>query len=74
MKLKEFEYVKKNLEKGNYTLMVLNENENHVSGIDLNKLNEEEREAVKIIQVEYEDKLKPFMKAYRSFIKVNIQE
>lgn len=74
MKIKDFAYQKKNGEVSDYSLMILNETDTHVAGIDFKKLSEEEGRQVKLIQEEYEEKLKPFMKAYRNFIKENIQE
>lgn len=69
MKIRDFKYRKKSGEEGEYSVMVLNETETHLAGIDFNKLSEDEVAKVKSIQEEYEDKLKPYMKAYRSFIK-----
>ena len=73
MKIKDFTYEKKDGKVNDYEVMMLNETETHVAGIDLKKLSEDEAKAVKSIQEDYEEKLKPFMKAYRSFIKENIQ-
>lgn len=74
MKIREFTYEKKDGKVNDYELMVLNETESHVAGIDLKKLSEEEAVALKVVQEEYEEKLKPFLKAYRNFIKENIQD
>jgi len=74
MKIRDFVYKKKNGEVNDYSLLILNETETHLGGIDFKKLSEEEVISVKAIQEEYEGKLKPFMKSYRSFIKENIQE
>ncbi len=74
MKEKKFSYTKKNGEQGNYNVLVLNEGTDYLNGIDLNKLNEEEVKKVKEIQKEYEEKLKPYMKAFRKFIVENILE
>lgn len=74
MKLKEFTYKKKDGKISDYNLMILNETPDHMMGIDLNKLSEEEVSEIKNIQEEYEKKIKPYMKAYRNFIKENIIE
>lgn len=72
MKIKDFKYKKKNGEESEYSLLTLREDKEYVAGIDLNKLGEEEKEYVIQIQKDYEEKLKPFMKAYRQFIIENI--
>jgi hypothetical protein len=74
MKRKKFNYTKKNGYNNNYDIMVINESSEHIAGIDFSKLSEEEANIVESIQNEYEGKLKPYMKAYRNFIKENIQE
>lgn len=74
MKIKEFNYKKKNGEVNDYSLLILNETNTHISGIDLNKLKEDEVLELKKIQEEYENKLAAYMKSYRSFIKESIQE
>ena len=74
MKFRDFKYQKKNGEVNDYSLMILNETDTHLAGIDFNKLSVEEVEEVKKIQKEYEDKLNPYLKAFRNFIKENIQE
>jgi 2-oxo-4-hydroxy-4-carboxy--5-ureidoimidazoline (OHCU) decarboxylase len=72
MKEVNFKYKKKDGVIDDYNLMVLNENNTHTAGIALNKLKDEEKAQLVKIQKEYEEKLKPFMKAYRQFIKENI--
>ena len=72
MKTKEFKYVKKDGIENDYNLLILNEDKTHLKGIDLNKLTEEEKGKLINIQKKYEEDLKPFMKAYRSFILENI--
>ena len=75
MKIKEFKYTKKsNGEIKEYKLLVLNEGDSHISGIDLNKLTPEEMAQIIKIQQDYETKLKPFMTSFRQFIKENIVE
>jgi len=74
VKFRDFKYQKKNGEVNDYSLMILNETDTHLAGIDFNKLSVEEVEEVKKIQKEYEDKLNPYLKAFRNFIKENIQE
>ena len=72
MKTKEFKYVKKNGEEGEYNLLILNESTDYLKGIDLNKLNEKEKKDLTAIMERYEEELKPFMKAFRQFIVENI--
>ncbi len=72
MKIKDFKYEKKNGEKGEYSVIVINDGNEYISGIDLNKLDNEEKEKVKEVVLEFEEKLKPYMKAYRKFIVENI--
>lgn len=74
MKEKRFNYTKKNGERKSYNVMVIADGPDYLAGIDFNKLTEEEVEEVKSIQREYEEKLKPYMKAYRNFIRENIEE
>ena len=73
MKIKDFTYQKKDGKVDDYSVMILNETETHLGGIDFKKLSEEETTNLKVIQEEYEKKLKPFLKAFRSFIKENIK-
>lgn len=72
MKIRDFRYQKKSGEVDDYSIMILNETDTHLAGVDFNKLSEEEAEKLKVIQEEYESQLKPYMKAYRNFIKENI--
>jgi hypothetical protein len=74
MKEKRFIYTKKNGERKSYDVMVIADGPDYLAGIDFNKLTEEEAKEVMNIQKEYEEKLKPYMKAYRNFIKENIEE
>lgn len=79
MKRVRFNYTKKNSdEEKEYNLMVTSAESSktgYISGIDLNKLNENEIEEVKKIQKEYEEKMKPYIKkGYRQFLKENITE
>ena len=73
MKIEEFRYRKKDSDAVNdYSLLILNENSSHIAGIALNKLTEDEKAVLLSVQENYELKKKPFMKAYRSFIRDNI--
>lgn len=72
MKRYKFLYEKANGDQNEYDLMITNSTPDRFYGIDLNKLNEEEKEQAIAIQEEYEEKMKPFMKAFRQFIKENI--
>lgn len=79
MKRIRFNYTKKGSgEEKEYNLIVTsaeNSKTGYISGIDLNKLNENEIEEVKKIQKKYEEKMKPFLKkGYRQFLKENITE
>lgn len=51
---KKFAYKKKNGEKKNVDLVVLNEDDKYLQGIDLEKLDEEEKEKVRSLVSEYE--------------------
>lgn len=71
----KFFYEKANGDKNEYDLLITNSTPERFYGIDLNKLNEEEKKEVKKIQKEYEEKMSPYIKkAYRNFIKENILE
>lgn len=72
MKTKKFNYKKKNGKEDNYDLIILNENSDYISGIDLNKLNDDEKIKVVAVVEKFEEELKPFMKAFRKFIVENI--
>ena len=68
----EFKYTKKNKEQRDCDVMILVDSENYIDGIDFTKLTEAEQKEVFKIQLEYEEKLKPYMKAYRKFLKEGI--
>lgn len=71
----KFKYRKKESEEEKeYNVIVTTKGPSHFAGFDLNKLTEEEAEELKNIQKEYEQKLKPYFKAYRQFIKENVVE
>ena len=72
MKIREFKYEKKDGKTSEYELLILNESEKYLAGVDLKKLDAAEKEKVKAVVEEFEEKLKPFMKAYRKFIVENI--
>ena len=72
MKRYNFLYEKKDGQQSEYDLMILNSTPERFYGIDLNKLSEDEQKQVIEIQEKYEEDMKPFMKAYRQFIKENI--
>ena len=72
MKTQTFKYRKKNGEENEYELLVLNESTDYLKGIDLNKLNDDEKIKVKEIVKTFEEQLKPYMKAFRQFIVENI--
>lgn len=73
MKIKHFNYTKKDGEKTERKALVLVEKDDYFDTIDLGHLDESEVDQVKQIQKEYEDKLVPFMKkAFRRFSKNGI--
>ena len=70
MKIKHFNYTKKDGEKTERKALVLVEKSDYYDTIDFGHLDESEIDQVKQIQKEYEDKLTPFMKkAFRRFSK-----
>ena len=73
MKTKSFKYLKEGAEPKEYSLLVLNSSDTHDYGIAMNYLNEDEVKVLLDIQSKYEEALKPFMKAYRNFIKTKEQ-
>ena len=54
-------------------VIILNKDETHENGIVLSYLTEEQKTAVLEVQRKYEEELKPFIKAYRSFLKKGIK-
>jgi division protein CdvB (Snf7/Vps24/ESCRT-III family) len=72
MRIKEFKYKKKSGEIDEYKLVTLNESTDYIVGIDMNKLDEEEKEHLEAIMEKFSEDIKPFMKAYRKFIVENI--
>ena len=73
MKVLNFKYEKKkDGEIKEYSVLNLNESREYFSGISLEKLSEEEKERLFVIQKKYEEDLKPFMSNYRMFLKENI--
>lgn len=72
MKERKFKYKKKDGSINDYNLLVLNENTTHFSGIDYNKLSEQEVLDLVKLQRKYEEELKPFLKGFRQFIKDNV--
>ena len=69
MKLREFSYTKEDNSRKDYSLLVLKEDAASVEGISLKDLKEEDRDKVIAIYKEFEEKLNPYMKHYRKFIK-----
>jgi len=74
MKIKDFQYSRKDGVEKNYKLLILNEDKEYLKGISLSSLSKEEEKALMKIIEDYEEKLKPFMKHYRQFIVENILE
>lgn len=73
MKEKLFKYKKKD-EVKSYNILVLNESDLHFSGISYEGMTEKDVKELKQIQLEYEDKLKPFMEHFRKFKKEMVLE
>ena len=73
MKIKEFRY-KKDDDFEDRKLFVLYEDKEYLKGIDLEKLKDSEVKILETIQQEYEEKIKPFYKAYRQFKKDKMEE
>ena len=70
MKIKHFNYTKKDGEKTERKAMILVEKDGYYDTIDFGHLEESEIDQVKQIQKEYEDKLVPYIKkAFRRFSK-----
>ena len=76
MKISQFEYTKKkDGQIGRYTVLVMRDDQEYVEGIEFDKLSHDEQQEVAKIQAEYEKQLYPFVKkAYRKFLKENIQD
>ena len=73
MKIELFKYKKEETEEKEYKVLILENNDKYLSGINLEYLNNEEIAEIQKIQLKYEEDLKPFMKkAYRRFIKEKI--
>jgi len=63
-------YNKKDGSKRNVNLLVLENNQNHVSGIDIELLSQEEKAELKKLNDDYWNNIKKFMGvSYRQFIK-----
>lgn len=74
MKLKAFHYHKANGEETDPHVLVLNENDNYLEGIDTTKLDPKEHALLLGVQRQYEKRMKPFVtKAYRRYKKDNIK-
>lgn len=50
-------------------LAIFNEDAESFSGVDFTRLSDDEAIELRTILIEYQNKLKPFMKGYRSFKK-----
>lgn len=73
MKIELFKYKKEETEEKEYKVLILENNDKYLSGINLEYLSNEEIAEIQKIQLKYEEDLKPFMKkAYRRFIKEKI--
>ena len=66
-----FQYKKSEAEEPkSYNLLILNEDDLSISGISFDYLTPKEQEEVLKIQLDYTEKMKPFVnKAYRKFLK-----
>ena len=68
MKVVEFDYTKKNEEKSHRKILILQEKDSYVDGIDYNYLSLVEAKKVEEIKKKFEEELKPFTeKAFRRF-------
>lgn len=75
MKFKTFDYTKKDGQTSKRVVMILSETKEYVDAVDFQYLTEDEKEAVKKVQEEYEKKMKPYKdKAFRRFLKSGIIE
>jgi len=72
MKVQEFTYVKDDDNLKRYKLLILKEDTLSMEGISLLDLPIESQNRVLQIYKEFEEKLNPFMKNYRKFIKVKV--
>jgi len=73
MKIKDFNYVKKNGDETKPKVLILHEDNTYMQGIDFKKLTDNEIQTVTEIQQNYEDTIKPFInKAYRRYFKDKI--
>ena len=73
MKQTVFNYTKKDGSKRDVDVMIMVDSETYVSGIDFTLLTKEEQKEVAHIQMDYEEKLKPYMKAYRKFLREGME-
>ena len=74
MKLRHFDYMKDGGQKKGYSLLTLKEDTVSLEGISLADIPEEERAKVIAIYKDFEEKLNPYMKNYRKFLKQKIVE
>ena len=72
--LKKINYLKAAQEKPQeYEMLVLEETDTSIFGLSLKELSEKEIEEVKQIQIDYTERIKPYVKkAYRKFLKERI--
>jgi hypothetical protein len=77
MKFKNFSYTKKDGEKKNYFVLMLDDSEDpkHFGGLDLSLLTEDEIKQIIETRKKYEESLRPFIKkSYKQFIKENVKD
>lgn len=74
MKLREFTYQKEDGTTKAYKLLKIKEDATSMEGLSVAELTEEDKAKVIAIYDEFEEKLKPFMKNWRKFIKARMVE
>jgi hypothetical protein len=75
MKVKEFNYEKKNGEKTSRQVMIITDHKDYLDAIDLDKLTESEIKDLFSVCEKYEEQMKPFIqKSFRRFSKSGITE
>jgi hypothetical protein len=73
MKIEKFKYKKSETDVSEREVLVLNEDETNLKGLDLTKIGIEEKYKIISLQERYENELKPFLKNFRNFIKEKIE-
>jgi hypothetical protein len=69
MKTRAFRYLKEKGEIKDYDLLIIKEDDNYMEGVSMKDLSEIEKAKLIEIYKEFEEKLQPYMKNYRRFMK-----